>query len=131
MGEKGEMKMMLSLWWPGRRRSTAGIKVMKERSQSRSAVGAAPQVAEMWEPCQELSDLEGCRPHIPRGRGRVMSGTAEEVAHHVVGREAFGAGGVIGPAYRATVGLEPRAVAGTELEEGAAVQLCQLEGGWP
>ena len=25
------------------------------------------QVAELWEPCQELSDLEGCRPHIPQG----------------------------------------------------------------
>ena len=39
---------------------------MKERSQSRSVVEAY-----IWpnqEPCQELSYLEGCHPHIPRGQ---------------------------------------------------------------
>ena len=51
-----------------------------------------------------------------------MSGTAEDVVHLLVGGAAFGAGGIIGPAYRVTVGLEPRAVAGTELGEGAAVR---------
>ena len=43
------------------------------------------QVAQLWEPCQELSDLEGCRPHIPQGQVRGMIGTAKEVGHCVVG----------------------------------------------
>ena len=40
MGVEGEMKMMWSRWWPGRRQPTAGVKVMKKRPRSRSAVGA-------------------------------------------------------------------------------------------
>ena len=28
---------------------------------------SAWQIAELWKPCQELSDLEGRRPHIPGG----------------------------------------------------------------
>ena len=59
------------------------------------------QVAERRKPCQELGDLEGCRPHIPRGQIRGMSGTAEEVGHHVVDGAAIGTGGV--PEWR-TVG---------------------------
>ena len=47
--------------------------------------------------------------------------TAKEMGHRVVGGAAIRAGGVIGPAYGVTVGLEPVAVAGTELGEGAAV----------
>ena len=43
------------------------------------------QVNELWEPRQELSGLEGCHPHIPRGQIRLMSGTAKEVGHRVVG----------------------------------------------
>ena len=39
-GVKSEMGMMWSRWWPGRRRPTVGIKVMKERGWSRSAVVA-------------------------------------------------------------------------------------------
>ena len=34
------MRMMWSRWWPGRKRPTAGVEVMKERSLNRSAVGA-------------------------------------------------------------------------------------------
>ena len=49
-----------------------------------------------------------------------MSGTAEEVGHRVVGGGAVGTGGVIGPAYGVAVGLEHKAMAGTELGEGAA-----------
>ena len=37
-GVKGEVRMMLSLWWPWRRQPTAGMRVMKERSQNRPAV---------------------------------------------------------------------------------------------
>ena len=44
-----------------------------------------------------------------------MRGAAEEVGHSVVGGAAIRAGGVIGPAYGVTVGLEPPAMAGTEL----------------
>ena len=60
------------------------------------------QVAERGEPCQELGDLEGCRPHIPQDQVRRMSasGTAKEMGHRVVGGAAMGTGGVIGPAYR-------------------------------
>ena len=79
------------------------------------------QVAELWEPCQELSDLEGCRPHIPRGQIRGMGGAAEEVGYCVVGGAAIRADGAIGPSYGVTVGLEPRAMAGTDMGEGAAV----------
>ena len=35
----------------------------------------------MCRPCQELSDQEDGRPHIPRGQVRGMSLTAEEVGH--------------------------------------------------
>ena len=70
-----------------------------------------------------MSDLEGCRPHIPRGQVRGMSGTAEEVGNRVVGGAAIGTGGVIGPAYGVTVGLEPRAMTRTDLGEGAAGRL--------
>ena len=79
------------------------------------------QVYELWEPCQELCDLEGCRPQIPRGQIRRMSGTAEEVGHRVVSGAAIGTGGVIGPAYGVAVVLKPRAMAETELGEDAAV----------
>ena len=51
------------------------------------------QVAELWELYQELSYLEGCRPHIPGGQIRGMSGTAKEVEHRVVCGAAIGAGG--------------------------------------
>ena len=125
---KGEMKMMWPHWWPGRRRPTAGVKVMKERRRSRSAVGAGRRY--VCEPYQELSNLEGCRPYIPRDQVREMSGTAEEVGHRVVSGAVFGAGGVIGPAYGVTVGLEPRAVAGTELGEGAEVGPWEELFGW-
>ena len=84
------------------------------------------QVAELWEPCQELSDLEGCRPHIPRDSVRVMSRTAEEVGHSVVGRAAFGAVGVIGPAWERALGAG-RGRCGRAV--GAVVRLGQLEGG--
>ena len=47
-----------------------------------------------------------------------MSGTAKEVAHRVVGGAA---GGVFGQAYGMTVGLKPRAMAGTELGDMTVV----------
>ena len=75
----------------------------------------------MCRPCQELSDQEECHLHIPRGQVRGMSLTAEEVGHPMVGGAAFGTGGIIGPAFGVKVGLETRAMAGTELGEGAPV----------
>ena len=95
------------------------------------------QVAKWRKPCQELGDLLGCRPHIPRGQIREMSGTAEEVGHRVVGGAAIGTGGVIGPAYRVAVGLKPWTINGRSgADRGrcgmtvvAVVRLGQLEGG--
>ena len=69
------------------------------------------QIAELWEPCQELSNLEGGCPHILGGQIHGMSGIAKEVCHRVLGAAEIGAGGLIGPAYRMTVGLESRAMA--------------------
>ena len=55
------------------------------------------------------------------------------MGHRVVGEVAVGACGVIGPAYGVAVGLEPQAIAGSELGErrfgktrAAVVQLGQL-----
>ena len=69
------------------------------------------QVAKPGKSCQELGDLEGCRPRILQGQICGMKGTAEEVGHRVVGGAAIGTGGVIGPAYRVAVGLKPGAMA--------------------
>ena len=109
------------------------MKVMKERSQSRSAVG---QIAKLKKPCLEFSNLDGCRPHIPWGQVHGMSGIAREMGHCVFGGAAVGAGGVIGPAYGLTVGHKPRTMAGTGAVRGrsdmiaaAVVWLGQLEGG--
>ena len=41
------------------------------------------QIGKLWEARQELNDLEGCRPHNPRGEIRCMYGTADEVGHPV------------------------------------------------
>ena len=79
------------------------------------------QIAELREPCQDLSYLDGCRPHISGGQIHGMCGTAKKRGHRVVGETAIWAGGVIGPAYGMAVGLEPRAIVGTELGEGAPV----------
>ena len=79
------------------------------------------QVAKQWKACQELSDLEGCRPHIPLGQVCGMTCAAKEMGHRVVGWSGSRAGGVIGPDYGVTVGQEPRAMAGTALWEGALV----------
>ena len=43
------------------------------------------------------------------------------MGHRVVGGAAVGASGVIGPAYGVAVGLEPRAIAISELGAGALV----------
>ena len=83
---------------------------MMERSLNQSAVG---QSAELRKPCQELGDLEGCRPHIPGGHIRGMDGTAKEAGHRVVGGVAIGAGGVIGPAY-GMAGSSPKAALGSD-----------------
>ena len=42
-------------------------------------------IAELLEPCQELSFLEGCHSHIPGGQVRGMCRAAEEMGHFVVG----------------------------------------------
>ena len=76
---------------------------MKERSQSRSVVEV--YVWPNWEPCQELSYLEFCHPHIPRGEIHGVCETAKEMGYHVVGGPAIRAGGVIDPSYRVAVGL--------------------------
>ena len=98
-GVNGEMRMTWSCWRPERRHLTAGMKAMKERTLNRSAVRA-----DRWTvgagPCQELSDLEECRPHIPRGQIRGMSGIDKEVGYHVVGGAAIGAGGCHWPSLR-------------------------------
>ena len=52
------------------------------------------------------------------------------MGHRVVGGAAIGAGGVIGPSYGVAVGLEPQAVAGTELGEGVSVGLGQQLFNW-
>ena len=70
----------------------------------------APQVAELW-----------CRPHIPLGQISGMGGTAEKMGHCVVGGVVIETDGVIDPAYRVAVGLEPRAMTVTELGDGAVV----------
>ena len=56
------------------------------------------------EPCQQLSFLEGCHPHIPRGLIHGVCGTAKEMSHRVVGGPAIRAGGAIDPSYRVAVG---------------------------
>ena len=81
-------------------------------------------------PARTLSYLEGCHPNIPRGQIHRMCGAAKEMGHHVVSREAIRAGGVIGPDYGVGGGLDPQAVAGTELEEGAKVGPRQQLLGW-
>ena len=87
------------------------------------------QIAELWELCQKLSYLEGCHTHIPWGQVIGMCGAAKDMAHHMVG-VTVEAGGVIGPAYGEAVGLEPRAVARTELGQGASVRPGQQVYGW-
>ena len=75
---------------------------MKEKSQSGSVVEAY-----VWpnrEPCQQLSYLEGCHPHIPRGQIHVVCETAEEMGYHVVCGPAIRAGRVIDTSYRVAVG---------------------------
>ena len=37
---EGEMRVMWSCWWPGRGRPTVGLRVTKERTRKKSAVGA-------------------------------------------------------------------------------------------
>ena len=83
------------------------------------------QIAKLWEPCQELSYLEGSHPHLSGSQVCRMCGAAKEIGFHVDGGAAGGTGGVISPAIGVAVGLEPRAVAGTEMGEGASVELGQ------
>ena len=90
---------------------------------------------ELWEPCQELSYLEGCHPHIPRVimgdvDVRGMCRAAEEMGHRVVCGVAIGAGGVIGPAFWMAVMLEPWKVTGSDLEKGASERPGQQLFGW-
>ena len=64
----------------------------------------------------------GVPPTYPRGPGPWdICRAAKEMSHRVVGGVAVGAGRVIGPA----VVLEPRAIAGSELGEGASARSLQ------
>ena len=56
--------------------------------------------------------------------------SAKEMGPRVDGGVAVGAGGVVGPAYGVAVGLEPRAIAGSELGEYASARLGQQLFGW-
>ena len=98
------MRMMQSHWWPGRRRPTAGMKVMKERSRNRSAVGAGQNFGST---ARNWATWKGAVHISPQGQVRGKSGTAEEMGHRVVSGEAISTGGVIYPAYGVTVGLKP------------------------
>ena len=88
------------------------------------------QIVELWEPCQELSYLEGCHSHISGGQIREMWGPAKEASYHVVSWVAVGAGWVICTAYDVAVRLEPRVVAGSELGEGTSLIPWQQLFGW-
>ena len=75
-------------------------------------------------PARNWATWRGGLPHFPRGQIRGMSGTAERMGHRVVGGAAIWAGGVIDSKTEVghtNLGLEPQAIAGTELGEGAAV----------
>ena len=61
---------------------------------------------------------------------RIQISSVKEMGHRVVGEVAIGAGGVIGPAYGLAVGLEPRAIAGSELRGGTSVGPEQKFFGW-
>ena len=52
------------------------------------------------------------------------------MGHRVVGGVAVGAGLIIGPAYGMAVGLDPQAIAGSEVGEGASVRPGQQLFGW-
>ena len=56
--------------------------------------------------------------------------SAKEISHRVVGGVAVGAGGVFSPAYGLAVGLETRAIAGSELGEGISERPGQQLFGW-
>ena len=49
---------------------------------------------------------------------RIQISLAKEMGQRVVGGVTVGLGGVVGPAYGVAVGMEPRALAGSEVEEG-------------
>ena len=61
---------------------------------------------------------------------KIQISSAKQMGHRVVGGVAVGAGGVIGPAYRVVVRLELRAIAGSEIGEGASVRPGQQLFGW-
>ena len=126
-GVKSDMKMMWIHWGPKRRRPTWGLggKGVKVDLQW-------GQIAKLWEPCQELSYLEGCHPQIPGGGAKSGGcvGQLKRWATMWLRGVATGAGGVIGPAYGVAVGLEPWTLVGSELGKGASVRLGQQLFGW-
>ena len=65
----------------------------------------------------------GVKPTGDQVRG--MCRAAKEMGHQVVGGVTVGAGRAIGPAYIVAVELESRAIARSELGEGALVRLGQ------
>ena len=122
---------MWTRWRPKRRWPTTRIRAGRAKSQSRSATGA-----DRW----TVGALPGIElpPTFPREAGSWMCRVDKEVGHGLVGGVTVGAGFVIGQAYGVAVWLDPRAVTGTELGEGAsiktgaaAVRLGQLEGELP
>ena len=120
---------------PKRRRSTVGMRVTRERNRSRSAVGENHQTA------RALSGIElpvGAPPSYPREPGPWdVWGSWRDGPPYTVGGAAFGAGGVIGPAYGEAVRLEPRAVTGSKLGEctsvrpGSSCSAGTIGGEWP
>ena len=87
------------------------------------------QIAELWEPCQELNYLERCHPHIPGGQVRGMCRAAKVMSQRVVGGVAVGAGRVrTGASGSNRIGAESGCLSKTE---ASVVQLGQLEGEWP
>ena len=61
---------------------------------------------------------------------RIEISSAREMGPRVVDGVAVGAGGVINPVYGVAVGLESRAIAGSEMGEFASIRLGQQLFGW-
>ena len=79
------------------------------------------QIIKLWEPCQELSYLEGSHPHIPGVQIRGMCGAAKEMGHHVISGAAIGAGRVIGPVCGLSSGYCPKSATADSVPATASI----------
>ena len=61
---------------------------------------------------------------------RIQINSTREMGHRVVGGVAVGTDGVFGPAFWLVVGLEPPAITGSDLGEGASVRPGKQLLGW-